>query len=179
MVRVFVALELEPQLRAKLSEAQQSLRGCGARLSFVNPDIIHITLKFLGEVNEKDIPQVKDALRKVTCTPFTIRATHVTVDNPNRPRTIWSTIEDDGKITGIFQRIEEALEPLGVARETRRFTPHATIARIKNPAPGLIPAVSKFKDFSAGESKVTGFKLKKSTLTPQGPLYEDLLEVSW
>ena len=179
MVRVFVALELAPQVRDALAGSQQTLRSCGARLSFVKPDSIHITVKFLGEVDEKKLPAVKDALKGITCTPFHLRATSITADNLSRPRTVWSAIEDGGRSAALFNKVEDALEPLGFPRETRKFTPHATIARVKRPDPSLLPAIGTLKAFSAGESLISGFTLKKSTLTPQGPIYEDLLEVSW
>ncbi len=65
MVRVFVALELSGGMRERLERAQERLRGCSARLTFVEPKNIHITVKFLGEVDEKILPAVMDALKKI------------------------------------------------------------------------------------------------------------------
>ena len=66
MVRTFVALELSGEIRERLKEAQQVLRGCSARLTFVDPALIHITAKFLGEVDEKKLVQVQDALKTIS-----------------------------------------------------------------------------------------------------------------
>ena len=179
MVRAFVALELSAEIREQLRIAQDALRGCRARLTFVDPALIHITTKFLGEVTEQKIPAVMDALRMVQVAPFLVTAHKITVNNPSRPHTVWCAIEDSGRSGQVFQLIEDALFPLGFARETRRFTPHATVARVKSMDPLLFAAISKLNNREYGSCTVSGMKLKKSTLTPQGPFYEDVLEVTW
>ena len=177
MVRAFVALELSEDIRDHLGRAQECLRTCGAHLTFVRPEYIHITIKFLGEVDEKVLPKVISALKTVSFVPFTLNATAVTVDNPKRPHTVWCTIEDQGESKRLFRRIEDVLEPLGFARETRKFTPHATVARVRRPDPSLFTSLDMLKTRTYGSCVIAGFRLKKSTLTPQGPVYEDLLEV--
>ncbi|MHB8163458.1 MAG: RNA 2',3'-cyclic phosphodiesterase [Methanoregula sp.] len=179
MVRVFVALELSLEIREQLAAAQEVLRGCRARLTFVEPALIHITVKFLGEVTEQKIPAIMDALRTIQIAPFLVTTRKVTLNNPSRPHTVWCTIDDGGGSERVFQRVEEALLPLGFARETRRFTPHATVARVKSPDPSLFAAISQLDTREYGSCSITGLKLKKSTLTPQGPVYDDLLEVTW
>ena len=179
MVRAFVALELSSEIKEQLRTAQDVLRGCQARLTFVEPELIHITAKFLGEVADQKIPTVMDALRTVRVTPFGVSAQKITVNNPSRPHTVWCAIEDAGESGQIFKLIEDALFPLGFARETRRFTPHATVARVKYPDPSLFAAISQLDNRKYGSCTMSGMILKKSTLTPQGPVYEDLLEVKW
>jgi len=179
MVRAFVALELSKDIKDQLSSAQDAIRGCRARLTFVDPKNIHITVKFLGEVDGKTLQKVMDALKSVTCIPFSITAGTVMVNNPKRPHTIWSAIDDAGLGERLFYLIEDALAPLGFKQEIRRFTPHATIARVKSPDPSLFTALNSLKDKSYGSCAICGIKLKKSTLLPQGPVYEDLLEVKW
>jgi 2'-5' RNA ligase len=92
---------------------------------------------------------------------------------------VWGTIQDTGESERLFVLIEDALAPLGFARETRRFTPHATIARVKSFDPSLFTALGTLNTASYGSCRISGLKLKKSTLLPQGPVYEDLLEVKW
>jgi len=179
MVRTFVALELSGEIRERLKEAQQVLRGSFARLTFVDPALIHITVKFLGEVDEKRLVQVQDALKTIRFTPFPVAAGNVTVNNPKRPHTVWCAIDDGGNGERLLGLIEPALAPLGFAREGRRFTPHATVARVKDPDPSLFAALRQLAGKTYGGCTVTGLKLKKSTLTPRGPVYEDLLEVKW
>jgi len=177
MVRAFVALELSGDMREKLAKAQDVLRGCTSRLTFVDPAIIHITLKFLGEVDEQGIPRVKEALSTIRVDPFSVIGKVITVNDQRRPRTVWCTIEDDGRSRELFRHIEDALEPLGFGREKRPFTPHATVARVKYADPSLFRQLELLKTTGYGSCRIPGMKLKKSTLTGTGPVYEDLLEV--
>jgi 2'-5' RNA ligase len=179
MVRAFIALELPGEIRDRLKEAQEMIRGCRARLTFVDPALIHITLKFLGEVEEKDLPRLTDALKSVSFRQFPVTVGTVTVNNPKRPYTVWCTVSDGGEGKKLFLKVEDALEPVGFARETRGFTPHATLARVKVPDPSLFPVLRAMEDKTYGDCVVHGMKLKKSTLTPRGPVYEDLLDVVW
>jgi 2'-5' RNA ligase len=179
MVRAFLALELTSGIREQLKVAQEALRTCSARMTVVDPDTIHITVKFLGEVDERLLPSVMEAVRNVPFAPFPVTVGMVTVNNPRRPFTVWCTIHDCGKGAELFSKIEDALAPLGFARETRRFTPHATLARIKEPDPSLFVVVKTLDHRTYGDCTITGIRLKKSTLTPRGPVYEDLLEVTW
>ncbi len=148
-------------------------------MTFVAPPLIHITAKFLGEVDEKKIGAVAGALKSIPFTPFPVTAGRVTINNPRRPFTVWCTIDDGGKGAQLLKRIEEALAPLGFLRENRPFTAHATVARIKRYDPSLMDTLKQIKQENYGSCMVIGLKLKKSTLTPQGPSYEDLLEVTW
>jgi 2'-5' RNA ligase len=179
MVRTFVALELSDGIRSRLAEAQQVLRGCSAQMTFVDPALIHITVKFLGEVDEKRLVQVQDALKKIAFAPFPVTAGSVTVNNVKRPHTVWCAFDDGGNGERLLGLIEAGLAPLGFAKETRRYTPHATVSRVKVPDPSLFPALARLKGTTDGRCTIGGMKLKKSTLTPRGPVYEDLLEVTW
>jgi 2'-5' RNA ligase len=180
MVRAFLALELSGEIREGLKGAQDLLRTAGARMTYVKPENIHITVKFLGEVDERLLLRVIDAIRTLSFAPFEVSIGNVTVNNPRRPFTVWSTVSDGGRSAELFSRVEEAFAPLGFAKETRPFTPHATLARIKAPpGPAFFTVLDSLKNRSYGSCKVTGIKLKKSSLTPGGPVYEDLLEVSW
>ena len=179
MVRTFIALELSKDIQDQLALAQETIRGCRARLTFVDPKNIHITVKFLGEVDEKTLQRVLDAIKSINFSPFPVTAGTITVNNPKRPHTVWCAIDDCGQGERLFHIIEDTLVPLGFERETRRFTPHATLARVKSPHPSLLSVLNNLNDKSYGRCMISSIKLKKSTLLPQGPVYEDLLEVKW
>lgn len=179
MARLFVALELSGEIRDRLKGVQGALRTGPARLTLVDPPLIHITLKFLGEVPEQEIPRVSAALSSIPFRPFPVTVGAVALNNPKRPRTVWCTVSDGGNATELFGLVEGALAPLGFGRETRAFTPHATLARVKVPDPSLSAIVRGLMEASYGTCTIPGMKLKKSTLTPRGPVYEDLLEVAW
>ncbi len=179
MVRAFIAFELSPEMRQQLAATQDVLRKSTARLTYVDPAIIHITVKFLGEVDDKKIPQIIDALKTVQFSPFPVTGRKITVNNPRRPHTVWCAIDDAGKGREVFDAVETVLAPLGFARETRGFTSHATVARVKEADPSLFRCLEELKSTPLGGCTVTGVKLKKSTLMPRGPVYEDLYEVKW
>jgi 2'-5' RNA ligase len=179
MVRAFVALELSDEIRARLGAAQEVLMRCNARMTWVEPKNIHITVKFLGDVDEREIQQLATALKTIAFRPFFVNAGVITVNNPRRPFTIWCTIDDGGFGGRLLQLVEDVLVPLGFAREKRQFTPHATIARVKRFDPSLFTILSSLPEKTYGTCTVQGMKLKKSTLMPQGPEYKDLMEVEW
>jgi RNA 2',3'-cyclic 3'-phosphodiesterase len=179
MVRAFLALELSGEIREQMKIAQETLRTCSARMTYVEPENIHITVKFLGDVDDRQLQRVMDAVRSIPFVPFRAEAGSVTVNNPKRPFTVWCPVSDDGRGEDLFRLIEDALAPLGIARETRRFTPHATLARIKDSDPSLFTVLETLKGKTYGDCIISGIKLKKSTLTSHGPVYEDLLEVKW
>lgn len=179
MVRAFVACELSQEIQKRLAAAQAVLKKSTARLTFVDPALIHITVKFLGEVDEKKIPQMAAALKSVRVEPYTVQAGRIIVNNPSRPHTVWCVIEDAGRSQGVFSVVETVLAPLGFPREIRGFKPHATIARVKEADPSLFTYLDELKNTTGGSCMITGLKLKKSTLTPSGPVYEDLFEVLW
>jgi 2'-5' RNA ligase len=179
MVRTFVAIDLTDEIRDEIRAAQQEIRQCRARLTLVDPGIIHITVKFLGEVDEGRIPSVSRALQEIKSEPFNIGVTGIGVNNPGRPRVVWANIRDHGECAALSGRVESALATLGFDREKRKYTPHATIARVREYDPSLLNAIRPYLSRSFGECSVGEFTLKKSTLTPKGPVYENIMEVTW
>jgi 2'-5' RNA ligase len=179
MVRAFIALELSREIRERIGEAQQQLRGCTARLTFVDPAQIHVTAKFLGEIDLPALENVKEAIGRIPFAPFPVTVGKVTLNNRRRPQTVWCGIDDAGRAGELVRCIDNVLGPLGCAPETRRFLPHATLARVKSPDPTLFAALDRIGDREYGSCTITGMTLKESTLTPYGPRYKDLLEVTW
>lgn len=179
MVRTFIAIDLAPEVRERLFESQETLKQCTARLTLVDPENIHLTLKFLGEVSQNQIEQITEVLRRISGTPFEIAFEGIVGNNQSRPRVIWCTLSDEGACTSLACRIEEALAPLGFRREERPFTPHVTVARVRQYDPSLQRALKEVATRRHGTCRITGFTLKKSTLTPQGPIYEDIEKVTW
>jgi 2'-5' RNA ligase len=177
MVRTFIAIDLTPEVRGRMQGPQEKLAGCRARLTLVKPPSIHITLKFLGEIDEKTLALVKEGLSGIRHEPFEVSLGRVTGNPPSSPRVIWAEVRDEGKCRRLFGLVEDALAPLGIPREKRPYTPHATLARVKRPDPSLLPVLKCLEGEEFGSFTVSCIKLKKSTLTPEGPIYEDLLEV--
>jgi 2'-5' RNA ligase len=177
MVRTFIAIDLAPEVTERMRGPQGVLAGSRARLSVVAPASIHLTLKFLGEIDERTLGRVKEALSALRFTPFEISLAGVKGNPPPSPRVIWCEVRDAGGCRRLFELVEAALAPLGIPREKRAYTPHATIARVKRFDPSLLPPLKALAAEEFGSCPVHSIKLKKSTLTPAGPVYEDLLEV--
>ncbi len=177
MVRLFVAIDLPCDITERFHVPQEILKASRARLSMVNPAIVHLTLKFIGEVPEDKVERIREALSGVAFPPFPIKVGCVSADNPSRPRVVWCGISDEGRTALLHDLVENALAPLGIQRDTRRFRAHATIARVKSFDSSLIPSLREAGTEEFGTCTVTSWQLKKSTLTPQGPIYETLLEV--
>jgi 2'-5' RNA ligase len=177
MVRVFIAIELPSPVKERIAETQRELMKCDAKLSPVNPLIAHLTLKFIGEVDEPALSEIRAKFAALSFQPFSMEVSGVSANNPRRPRVIWTLARDQGECALLHRRIEDLLVPLGIPREHREFTPHITIARVKRFHPSLISGMETVRDDEFGTAEVRGCVLKKSTLTPKGPIYEDLTEV--
>jgi RNA 2',3'-cyclic 3'-phosphodiesterase len=184
MVRAFVAIDLPEDIKQKVYDSQNALKQCNVRLKFVDPAGFHITMKFLGEIEPSLIDPIIRALQSVSMKSFTITVGPITWNNPKRPRVIWCTIRDGGECASLNRQIEDLLAPFGIQRESRPFTAHATVARVREGTQPpdmqqIVRQVRALPQADIGSCEVTGIKLKKSTLTPQGPIYEDLAEVTF
>jgi RNA 2',3'-cyclic 3'-phosphodiesterase len=130
-VRLFVALDLSESVRAAISAFCEKLRRALPTARWVRPEGIHVTLKFIGEVSEDRASPIRSALEKIQSPAPVEMAFRGTGFFPNerRPRVFWAGIEASPNLAQITAGIEAQLEPLGIARETREFRPHLTLAR--------------------------------------------------
>lgn len=168
-MRLFFAVDV-PMVPG-LSPALDRLKAVqGAKVP--SADSLHITLKFIGDVETDIVPSLTDALeRSVADIPsftMTLRSIGCFPD-ASRPRVVWAGVEDGGVMKMIADRLEEEACGLGIAAEKRGFRPHLTLARLRQPVPSLM---NRFEDLSGvemGKVKVTDVKLKSSILTPSGP----------
>ena len=177
MVRTFVAVDLPEEMRTRIAGVAQALRGSAARLTFVVPGQIHVTIAFLGEVEPDRIPAVAASLESVRPAPFELAVGPIAGNSRSSPRTIWCPCTDDGSLAALAGAVGAALESLGFPRERRPFRGHATVARVKIFHPSLLDRLAALPRDGFGTFTVDRFRLKKSTLSPQGPVYKDLAEV--
>lgn len=178
MVRIFVAIDLPDYMRGAFSEVQEPLRCISGRLAIVEPPLLHITLRFLGEVSHDRVEIIRAALHSVRFPPYDIEITGISADNLRHPRIIWADLDDDGNTAALAERIDSVLEPIGLSREKRPFRAHITIARVKEYHPDISEVIAPLSSWKGGQMPVSKFVLKKSTLTPRGPIYETITEVS-
>jgi len=175
MVRVFIAVEPSAEIRNEISAAGQNLRGAG-RLSFVSPNLMHITLKFLGEVPESQIQKIAASLDDISAAPYTLHASGIsTFGRP--PRVIKAEVHDGGATASLAADVESRMEKLGFKREEKPFSPHITIARVKEYSPALQPKIATIKERDFGTCDIAAVLLKKSVLTPSGPIYTTIHRV--
>jgi len=180
-IRAFIAIDIDdPTLISKMVNVQESLSELGARIKFVEPENIHITLKFLGEISSVLVERVKDILNQLTFEPFTIKIEGLGVfPNISRPRVIWLGVsEGASKVIEIQKFLEAKLIKLGFRKEREQFIPHITIGRVKGGNyERLRKKIVELKDVLIGNFLVNSVRLKRSTLTSRGPIYTTLLEV--
>lgn len=177
MVRTFVAIELPEEIREKARESQEILKRSGGKLAIVDPANLHVTVKFLGEVDPALIEPIIEALRVASADPFEMTIGHAVCNPPRRPRVIWCDVTDQGESAALARQVDNLLLPLGFRRENRPFRPHVTLARVKEFHPSQCLQVASLPREPLGACRVESIRLKKSTLTPRGSIYEDLAEV--
>ncbi|MFA5411127.1 MAG: RNA 2',3'-cyclic phosphodiesterase [Candidatus Omnitrophota bacterium] len=186
-MRTFIAIELPKEIKDALSQLQAKLKTTAADVKWVDPQNIHLTLKFLGERDDKKIEKITRALEEVTRqkSSFTIVISSLgAFPNISSPRVIWAGIDKgDNETREIAGELEEKIARLGIPKEDRPFSSHITIGRTRSSLnrEKLVQGLEKSADyfgknkleFNAG--KITLFK---STLTPKGPVYAVLKEAS-
>lgn len=183
-IRSFIAIELPGDLKAGLLRLQSEMKSSGYTfVKWVAPEGIHLTLKFLGNVPAGKVAEITKALVKASegITPFQLATTGLGVfPNLNRPNVFWLGVGGDmEKLTALQKRIDDMLEPKGFPREKRAFTPHLTLARIRETASpqnrrDFGELVSKTNFDSTYKIEVSSINLMRSQLLPGGAVYSRL-----
>ena len=177
MVRVFIAVEPSAEIRKNIAAAGSSLTGAG-RLSLVSSDLMHITLKFLGEIPESSPPKIHSALTDIgkIQAPYTLTASKVSTFG--RPaRVVKAEVHDGGASANLAAEIDKRLSRLGYPREEKSFSPHITIARVKESSPLLAQKTAALRDCEFGCCGIHELLIKKSVLTPKGPIYSTIYRI--
>ncbi|MCS4540809.1 MAG: RNA 2',3'-cyclic phosphodiesterase [Euryarchaeota archaeon] len=184
-IRAFIAIDIPKDLINKIANIQNSLKKIDANIKYVEPENIHITLKFLGEVLENKLANVSLVTKETTVgvKPFEIEINGVGVfPSFNYIRVIWVGITKGADFLSNLQtELEKRLVPLGFEPEERGFSPHITIGRVKTikAKAQLQSKINELQNINIGTMQVDCLKLKKSQLTPKGPIYTDLVEVKF
>lgn len=181
-IRSFIAFDIENELVVKkIKDLQCFLTATGADLKLVEPKNIHITIRFLGNITMNMAEKIFEEMKKVKFTPFNVKILGVgAFPNLRYPRVLWAGItQGDEQLQNIFNQLEPRLRGLGFAPDPKGFSPHLTIARVKsgrNKAE-LAKFVTENVNYEFGMVKAECLKLKRSDLTPKGPIYSTLKEV--
>src|SRR3954464_2907233 len=129
MLRLFVGIEFPPELKLRLSLLCTGVPGA----RWVDAGNFHLTLRFIGEIAEDVAADVDEALARVKAPRFTLQLAGTGVFGGNRPRALWVGAERDPGLVGLRDKIEQALIRIGVEPEERKFAPHVTLARLRDP----------------------------------------------
>ena len=135
-MRLFIAINLPEDWKEKLAQLQSSIEWLGRGISWARSEGMHLTLKFLGEVPEEKVGEIVARLERACAgtAPFEMRMRGTgCFPNSKRPRVYWAGLDGGETLIALQKRVEGEMERLGFPREERDFTPHLTIARIKDP----------------------------------------------
>lgn len=186
-LRLFFAVDLEEEVRAKVARESALLRQAfetdprlkGRKWAWVADQNFHLTVKFLGATDEEMIPfileAVKSALAAVPSFEMEIAGAGAF------PRVLWLDVKDPSlSLSKIAQQLDQVLEPLGMPRESRAFVPHLTLARLKEgkPIQAMRDLRNEWRASSFGKSRVNEIILYKSDTRPTGAVYEPVGRVS-
>ncbi|MBN1176742.1 MAG: RNA 2',3'-cyclic phosphodiesterase [Dehalococcoidales bacterium] len=183
-IRSFIAIELSGEIKQELARLEENLKlGSRAPVRWVDPNIIHLTLKFLGDIDENITGRIAAVMEEAAggVHPFQLKITGLGVfPNPRRVQVVWVGLTGElDKLGGLQKTIESGLVPLGFMAEKRPFTPHITIGRVRERARPEerqdLGRLIEGMDFETASSlNVDAVNLMKSQLTREGPIYTRL-----
>ena len=168
MMRLFVALALPDSVAEGLVLLQSGIPG--ARWS--TREQLHLTLRFIGEVDGRDAAAIDDALSSIRAPRFTFELKGVGEFGGKNPRALWAGVRDEVAVAHLQRKIESAVQRAGRPPEERKFSPHVSLARLRGaPRERVITFLSAHALYASGPFAVNAFLLYSSTLTPNGSLY--------
>ncbi len=178
MVRLFVALIFPDAIKAALGGLIDDLRPRGQGIKWVESHNIHLTLKFIGEISAKKVDRIIDAVGEVVAGQAKFEG-HVVgcggFPHLKRPRVLWVGLKGAGPAIEIAKKLNHKLIPIGVKSERKPLSPHLTLGRIKKQTDlSDLSAYMEHLNFDAGSVILDKVALVKSTLTPGGPIYENI-----
>jgi len=176
-MRLFVSVDLPARLAADVAAVQEELRDASG-LRFTDPAQAHVTLAFLGDVGEDEVPEIEAALDRAVeragVAPFEATLGGLGVfPSLDYISVVWVGFEDGGDALGrLHEAVEAELAPLGFEPEDREFTPHVTVARMDHAGgKAHVQRVVEEQSPTVGEMTVEEIRLTESTLTDDGPVY--------
>jgi 2'-5' RNA ligase len=171
MVRVFLAIKVGET--NEITEFVKELKHTGIDAKFVEPENLHINIKFFGEVERDKLNRILQSLESIEFNPFSVKLKSVGVfPSESYPRVIWIGVNSP-ELKKLFEVVENELSKMGIPREVREFKPHVTICRLRSQANKnmLINKLNKFKSKFFGDILVNEVILFESKLSPRGPTY--------
>ena len=169
MIRLFVGLGLPDDLRRRLAGLNGGVPGA----RWVTAENLHVTLRFIGEVDQGHADDIDTALGAVSAAPFEMRLQGVGAFGKGRKlHSLWVGVESDPALTALHAKVDRALVGAGIAPDDRKFMPHVTLARLKAAKPRRVEEfTAAHGPFAAGPVAVRAFVLYASMLSKSGAIY--------
>ena len=179
-IRAFLAIDLDDDLKPKINKIIREFKQIDANIKYVDLQNLHFTLKFFGDIDTEGIDLISEKIENVIkdFDSFTIKIKGCgAFPNKNRIKVIWVGLDEDEILKDLHDKLDKEFNSIGFDLD-RKFSSHLTIGRMKS-AKGknkVKNTIETFNNIDIGTMEVNLITLKKSTLTPSGPIYEDLLE---
>ena len=174
-MRAFIALKIPEELKKKLVSVQEEIRKeFPSEIRFVEPENIHITLRFFDRINDKNADDIKKAIASIEFEPFKAKSMGIgAFPNEKFIRVVWAGAESEGKLESVVFQLDEKLAALGFKPEA--FTSHITLGRVRKHIE-FSKEIEKYRGRDFGDFTVSkeNIVLKRSKITPEGPIYTDL-----
>ncbi len=186
-MRTFIAIPLSGEIKLRLAETQKQLRKrISYGISWVDPSLTHITVKFLGEINERSLPDLTETLQKIVSNTKTFKIACGGLGcfpNIRQPRVLWLGVKQDPQLIDLHNKVESSLSVLGYPNEEKRFSPHLTLGRVKEElTEAELLVLSDYfkieKEKPLMDLPVNEVILFKSQLSRTGPIYTQI-SVFW
>jgi len=181
-VRAFLSIDIEDRdLLSRINGVQSKLDQDAAKMKLISQENVHFTLKFFGDTDPARLDEIEESLKDLSFQPFRIRLKGVGVFPAlRRPRIIWMGVSNNAeRFKKLKKRIDDKIRKLGYKPERRKYTPHATIARVRHVKNkrDIVSCIDSLSEVTIGEMIIDSVRMKKSTLTSSGPIYDTLWEV--
>ena len=174
-MRIFIAIDITEEIRARLGELIETLRSTARGLRWADPGGMHLTLKFIGEISEEKLKPVEEALGSVRVgEPIQLTFRNLGFFPGDRhPRVFWVGVEAPPSLAQLVAQIDRALSPLGIAPEQRAFSPHLTLGRFRSEdgLERLREAIARHRTAEFGRLEAKEFCVFQSILGPHGARY--------
>ncbi|WP_296888875.1 RNA 2',3'-cyclic phosphodiesterase [uncultured Methanobrevibacter sp.] len=179
-IRAFLAIDLDDDLKPKINKIIREFKQIDANIKYVDLQNLHFTLKFFGDIDTEGIDVLAERIENVVkdFDSFNIKIKGCgAFPNKNRIKVIWVGLDEDQILKDLHDKLDNEFNSLGFDLD-KKFSSHLTIGRMRS-AKGkekVKNTIESFDNVDIGSMEVTSIVLKKSTLTPSGPIYEDLIE---
>ena len=167
-MRLFVALSIPDAVANTMFLIQSGVPGA----KWQTREQLHLTLRFIGEVDGLQANDIDDALSAISAPPFTLALKGVGEFGGKNPHALWAGVSDAAAVNHLNRKIETALQRIGLAAEERKFIPHVTVARLRAAPTGkVLDWLTDHALYQSTAFDVADFALYSSTLTPNGSIY--------